>query len=536
MKVQLITPFKMQWLDGYRKVFSDCELRVTKTPEVDGAQVYLFMWLNQDTVNFINNNPKQGVYIVWCRRYELFTEWPEQLDWSKVDTAMAVNHFIGKKLSDRINRPVEVILNAVSSDKWAFKNRQPGKKIAMVGYINQKKNFPLAMQIMAALSKDYELHIAGGVQDQATVEYINEIAKNTGRSVTAYGQVDNMDEWLEDKDYLLSCAISEGCPNNVLEAMVKGIKPVIHNWPGAKYQFPSDLRFDTVEEAVSVITSSEYDSAKYRRFIEESNGEGQYTLIRELVDKLLGLKRRTYHTLDGEVIFPQGGVKILSYPRSGRTWLKLMLLDFLYANYQEDLYVRQNIISSPSDQFEQLAFTHSSLTWSKNDRVILLIRDPRAIMTSSYHYLKDVTKVLPEGMTLSEFIRSEEGGMPVLVETFNKWHAVPTDRTIIYYEQLVKSPEARADILLRIGKMLGRKNEFTSEIARHNTLENARNIPKAKEAIVDIQDKIRIGAVDSYKDELFTDDLEYIWAEMEKLPKGWFAPYLTEIEAAREAV
>jgi hypothetical protein len=38
----------------------------------------------------------------------------------------------------------------------------------------------------------------------------------------------------------LSTSLSEGNPNNVIEAMAKGIKPVVHAWPGAEDQFPED--------------------------------------------------------------------------------------------------------------------------------------------------------------------------------------------------------------------------------------------------------------------------------------------------------
>ena len=90
------------------------------------------------------------------------------------------------------------------------------------------------------------------------------------RKVYIYGQLEpeEMNLWLEDKNYLLSTAISEGCPNNVIEAMAKGIKPVIHNWPGAKEMFP-DLVFDTILEAKDMLSGYEYDSQNYRDRVEK---------------------------------------------------------------------------------------------------------------------------------------------------------------------------------------------------------------------------------------------------------------------------
>ena len=63
-------------------------------------------------------------------------------------------------------------------------------------------------------------------------------------------------------DYCLSTSISEGNPNNVIEAMAKGIKPVVHYWPGAETQFKPWL-FRSVYEAVAEISGGEYESDKY---------------------------------------------------------------------------------------------------------------------------------------------------------------------------------------------------------------------------------------------------------------------------------
>jgi hypothetical protein len=68
-------------------------------------------------------------------------------------------------------------------------------------------------------------------------------------------------------DYCLSTSISEGNPNNVIEAMAKGIKPIVHNWPGAEDQFPMSI-FNSVDEAVKLLTENTYESRMYRGSVE----------------------------------------------------------------------------------------------------------------------------------------------------------------------------------------------------------------------------------------------------------------------------
>jgi len=45
---------------------------------------------------------------------------------------------------------------------------------------------------------------------------------------------DDVNAWLEDKDYYISPSILETYGMSIVEAMAKGIKPVIHNFYGDK--------------------------------------------------------------------------------------------------------------------------------------------------------------------------------------------------------------------------------------------------------------------------------------------------------------
>jgi ubiquinone/menaquinone biosynthesis C-methylase UbiE len=59
--------------------------------------------------------------------------------------------------------------------------------------------------------------------------------------------------------------------------MARGIKPIIHNFDGAKTLWPNELIYNTIDEAVEKITEESYDSENYRRFIEDN-----YTLEEQI--------------------------------------------------------------------------------------------------------------------------------------------------------------------------------------------------------------------------------------------------------------
>jgi hypothetical protein len=56
----------------------------------------------------------------------------------------------------------------------------------------------------------------------------------------------------------------------LLEAMACGLKPVIHNFPGADQIFPSEFLYNIAEEFCRHILSEQYEPQTYRRFVEEN--------------------------------------------------------------------------------------------------------------------------------------------------------------------------------------------------------------------------------------------------------------------------
>jgi glycosyltransferase involved in cell wall biosynthesis len=273
----------MQWIKGYEKVFSGHDLVKTDAPDSGGYDARMFMWCNQDTIRFINENKKDSKYIVFVRRYEYYSMPLEKVDWSKVDKVVMVNDYLARGFFQRTGIKSNLIYNGVMPEDWTYRERSHGKNIAMVGFINQKKSYPLALQILAALPEDYTLHIAGGIQCNATMDYLDNLARELKRKIYFYGHVDDIDLWLEGKNYLLSTAISEGNPNNVIEAMAKGIKPIVHTWPGSKEQFPG-IVFQTVDDAVKMMgPESKYNSEGYRDVVERLYGAKNYSKVKALV-------------------------------------------------------------------------------------------------------------------------------------------------------------------------------------------------------------------------------------------------------------
>jgi glycosyltransferase involved in cell wall biosynthesis len=278
MRVVLVTPWNNAWVPLFKREIESRGHEFILSKEPYPGDVVMHGWASTQPVKGARN-------VMFLRRYELFETAPK-VKWRGIDHLICCNEWIADRVRQKVSCPVSVVYNAADLDFWTYKERKPNKNIGMACHIHPKKNLPLALQIMALLP-EHDLHIAGEIQDAWTMEYLDHMARVMRLKVHVYGGLsrEDLNLWWEDKGFCLSTSISEGNPNNVIEAMAKGIKPVVHWWPGADSQFPVDVCFATAGHAVRVI-NQEYDSARYRWLVEK-----RFSLhnIKTAVDIALGV-------------------------------------------------------------------------------------------------------------------------------------------------------------------------------------------------------------------------------------------------------
>ncbi len=215
-----------------------------------------------------------------CRlhSYEAFTNYPARVNWNCVDSLIFVSETIRKYVINafKINEKITTVIpNGVDLSHFNFQNRFPGFNVAYAGYINYKKGPMLLLQVFKVLhdyDNRYNFYIAGKFQDPRYSLYFNQMVAELGLEKNYYfeGWQKDMDKWLEDKNYIVCTSILESQNMSVMQAMAKGIKPIIHNFVGASEIYPHKYLWNTVNEAALKITDDKYDSAEYRNFIADN--------------------------------------------------------------------------------------------------------------------------------------------------------------------------------------------------------------------------------------------------------------------------
>ena len=165
---------------------------------------------------------------------------------------------------------------------------------------------------------------------------------------------------------------------------------------------------------------------------------------------------------------------IVSYEKSGRTWLRVMLSRYyqLQYNLPRDRLLNFDKLHRLEPKVPIVFFTHDrgtgedAIPWEKNavhnnSPYILLVRDPRDVAVSYYfqwqYRMKKTEKWisgLPHGdMSMFDFMMSEDAGLPPVIRFMNRWHEnlsrIP-NLSLFRYEDLRADAEAALLKILRL--------------------------------------------------------------------------------------
>jgi glycosyltransferase involved in cell wall biosynthesis len=252
-----------------------------------------------------SRQPKVCKNIIRLHRYEAYEPWPRQVNWANIDILVMVgNSFVKEALLDKVSHlesttSLITIPNGVNLEKFHFTERPRGKNIAFLSNLRAVKNPAFALQCMQKLhyiDPQYRLFFAGMFQDATLEQYLRHIVDALElRDVVFFdGWQPDVRSWLADKHYIVSTSLIESQGMGLLEAMACGLKPVIHNFPGANQIFPSEFLFNIAEEFCAQICSDSYEPEKYRAFVEQ-----RYALNAQL-SKINNIFRRIEAQIDSQ--------------------------------------------------------------------------------------------------------------------------------------------------------------------------------------------------------------------------------------------
>lgn len=233
-------------------------------------------------------------------------------------------------------------------------------------------------------------------------------------------------------------------------------------------------------------------------------------------------------------------VYLMSYPKAGRTWLRVMLnraLQQLAQVPEHRLLETYNISrragcrptqfshDGPFNLYhagkaDELRFRHR---FYKSRRVVFLKRDLRDVLVS--HFFEESRRMNTFGGELKQFLRDEVFGVRKLVNFHNMWfqnQGVPREFVLLSYEDLHRDPKAALRQVLAVMAAPELPDEALDEAIAYAAFGNLRRKEVAgtfrhgalQAGKTDDGEsfKTRKGKVGGYREYLDDEDLTYIEA------------------------
>ncbi|HEB73174.1 MAG TPA: hypothetical protein ENI77_11240 [Nitrospirae bacterium] len=243
----------------------------------------------------------------------------------------------------------------------------------------------------------------------------------------------------------------------------------------------------------------------------------------------------------------------MSYPKSGRTWLKLLLGKSLCSHFGiPDWYALDMKVSMGRADLGPLVFQHGGSALRDNKAfedihhnleeyrekpTIILIRDPRDVVVSSY--FQATRRIGVFSGTISEFIRNDKFGIQRICSFYDLWSAFVDEGPLVMlitYEDLKADPFSEATKVLDFFGLDFIDESSVIEAIEFSNFEKMNKMEKTdyfmSPALSNSNTndsecfKVRKGIVGGYVNYLSEDDLDFIDKVMSKNTSSIIARYI----------
>jgi hypothetical protein len=228
---------------------------------------------------------------------------------------------------------------------------------------------------------------------------------------------------------------------------------------------------------------------------------------------------------------------LVSFPKCGRTWLRVLIgraiqqqfglpegASLIELHRLAELGPGIPCVFATHDddaQWKAAADVEADKSAYRDRRVILLVRDPRDVIVSLYHQMRD-RRGAYDG-ALPAFVREPVGGFDSLLRFYDAWAGALDDLDevlLVRYEDLHADPGAELRRVLAFIGMVGVDDAVIDDAVRYGSFDHMRQLEEGDLLGSEKLRPVRPGDLDTYKTrrgvvgghrlELSPDDIAFL--------------------------
>ena len=231
-------------------------------------------------------------------------------------------------------------------------------------------------------------------------------------------------------------------------------------------------------------------------------------------------------------------VYVISFPKCGRTWLRILISKALIEHYNLDvskeLYLNPHKLCLLNSSIPRIDFCHDDTPhWKlpeelstdksmyKKHKVIFLVRDPRDVIISFYFQKRERRNNYNDD--INRFIYERNGGVETIVKYYNIWfkqREVPEDFLLLKYEDLVNNTQEELKKVLQFIGLVKIDDNAIKKAVEFSSFNNMRKLEeedffsderlRARSKGDEGSFKTRKGKIGGYKDYLNEEEIKWI--------------------------
>ena len=224
-------------LDLLRVLKNKWEIRTQLPKLAEWADIVFCEWATH-YLKWLSKKNYNNILACRMHRFELDRHYDE-IEWNNVDSVLLISEAMERRFhaKGKYKGKTFVTYDNLNFEDFPLVQREKTMQIGMLGNIEPRKGILEFVEHFRKMKlPEIKLSIAGKAKDRAYSRKIKRyiLENNLESKITIEGYVENLNNWYNSNDCIISNSFHEGTQTSIVEGVSTGCWAICKNWDGAE--------------------------------------------------------------------------------------------------------------------------------------------------------------------------------------------------------------------------------------------------------------------------------------------------------------